>query len=197
MFVTYIAWAKFYKHILESYFMRSVVPVLGLLLLHYHRNCKAYCSQCRPILWKIISFPIILSHIVGSYSLCLSPTKPCWQNLRVHYKITLLIKTDWKMSHNMTKPTKWVCAQQRVGSAWVSTHFDQSSLSAWRTFGFLATHWVHSEDSDQTGQMPRLIWVFAGCTLILLVLSCHSSNEWSCCSLLCWYILARIWQKGP
>ena len=32
-----------------------------------------------------------------------------------------------------------------------------------------------SEDSDQTGQMPRLIWVFAGCTLILLVLSCHGS----------------------
>ena len=27
------------------------------------------------------------------------------------------------------------------------------------------------EDSDQTGQMPRLIWVFAGCTVILLVLS--------------------------
>ena len=32
-----------------------------------------------------------------------------------------------------------------------------------------------SEDSDQTGQMPRLIWVFAGRTLILLVLSCRGS----------------------
>ena len=32
-----------------------------------------------------------------------------------------------------------------------------------------------SEDSDQTGRMPRLIWVFAGCTLILLFLSCHGS----------------------
>ena len=28
-----------------------------------------------------------------------------------------------------------------------------------------------SEDSDQTGRMPKLIWVFAWCTLILLVLS--------------------------
>ena len=27
------------------------------------------------------------------------------------------------------------------------------------------------EDSDQTGRMPRLIWVFAGRTLTLLVLS--------------------------
>ena len=44
----------------------------------------------------------------------------------------------------------------------------------------LCTHWVaedpvflhvDSEDSDQTGRMPRLIWVFAGRTVILLVLS--------------------------
>ena len=33
-----------------------------------------------------------------------------------------------------------------------------------------------SEDSDQTGRMPRLIWVFAGCTVTLLVLSCRGSN---------------------
>ena len=43
----------------------------------------------------------------------------------------------------------------------------------------LCTQWVakdrrffhaDSEDSDQTGRMPRLIWVFTGRTLILLVL---------------------------
>ena len=49
--------------------------------------------------------------------------------------------------------------------------WSESSLSAWRKLGSLATHWVHSEDSDQTGRMPRLIWVFTGRTLILLVLS--------------------------
>ena len=32
-----------------------------------------------------------------------------------------------------------------------------------------------SEDSDQTGQMPRLIWIFAGRTLTLLVLSRRGS----------------------
>ena len=32
-----------------------------------------------------------------------------------------------------------------------------------------------SEDSDQTGRMPRLIWVFAGRTVTLLVLSCRGS----------------------
>ena len=39
-----------------------------------------------------------------------------------------------------------------------------SLLSAWRKLGSLAIHWAHSEDSDQTGRMPRLIWVFAGRT---------------------------------
>ena len=33
-----------------------------------------------------------------------------------------------------------------------------------------------SEDSDQTGRMPRLIWVCAGRTTTLLVLSCRGSN---------------------
>ena len=49
-----------------------------------------------------------------------------------------------------------LCAQQIFRSAWASSQ---------------------SEDSDQTGQMPRLIWGFAGCTAILLVLLCISSYE--------------------
>ena len=35
--------------------------------------------------------------------------------------------------------------------------WSESSLSAWRKLGSLATHLAHSEDSDQTGRMPRLI----------------------------------------
>ena len=53
---------------------------------------------------------------------------------------------------------------------------DQSSLSAWRKLGSLATHWAHNKNSDQTGWMPRQIWVFAGRTVILLVLSWDGSN---------------------
>ena len=86
-----------------------------------------------------------------------------------------------KRRQTMTEPrhekktTKWVCAQQRLRSAWATAQSDQSSLSAWRNLGSLATHWALSEDSDQTGQTPRLIWVFAGRTHILLVLSCRGS----------------------
>ena len=94
---------------------------------------------------------------------------------------------------DITKPTKWLCAQRRLISAWASAQSDQSSLSAWWKLGPLATHWTHSEDSDQTGRMPRMIWVFAGRTLILLVLSCcgsfgyfyhHVGGVWSDCRFL-------------
>ena len=46
------------------------------------------------------------------------------------------------MSHIMTKTTKMACVH--------CENSDQSSLTAGRKLGSLATHWVHSEDSDQT-----------------------------------------------
>ena len=60
-------------------------------------------------------------------------------------------------------------AQRRL--AWASTQSDQSSLCAqWVAKDPSFPH-VDSEDSDQTGRMSRLIWVFAGRTCHLLVLS--------------------------
>ena len=74
------------------------------------------------------------------------------------------------------KLTKWhmhpAQTQIRLG---ICPVWSESSLSAWRKLGSLATHLAHSEDSDQTGWMPRLIWVFAGRTVILLVLSWRGS----------------------
>ena len=52
-----------------------------------------------------------------------------------------------------------MCAQRRLRSAWAVAQTDQSSLSAWWNLVSWTTHWAHSEDSDQTGRMPRLIWV--------------------------------------
>ena len=53
--------------------------------------------------------------------------------------------------------------------------WSESSLySQWVAKGPMFLH-ADSKDSDQTGRMPRLIWIFAGCTLILLVLSCRGS----------------------
>ena len=70
-----------------------------------------------------------------------------------------------EMSYCNTKPTKWLCP------VW-----SESSLCAeWVAKDPRFRH-ADREDSDQTGQMPRLIWVFAGCTVILLVLSWGGSN---------------------
>ena len=76
----------------------------------------------------------------------------------------------------MTKPTKWLCAQQRLRSAWASAQSGQSLLcSQWVAKDPSFLH-EDSEDSDQTEWMPRLIWVFAGHTATLLVLSWGGSN---------------------
>ena len=65
----------------------------------------------------------------------------------------------------MTKPTKWhVRSSKTQISLGVRPVWSESSLSTWRKLGSLTTHWAHSEDSDQTGRMPRLIWVFVGRT---------------------------------
>ena len=66
--------------------------------------------------------------------------------------------TPWTfhLSHLMTR-TKWLCGQRRLRSAWASAQTNQSSLSTWR---------VHSE--DWSDWVPRLIWVFAGRTVIFL-----------------------------
>ena len=81
------------------------------------------------------------------------------------------------MSRIVIKPTKWHVDPAKthisLGSRPV---WSESSLSACIKLWSLATHWVHSDDSDQTGLMPRLIWVFAGRTVILLVLSRGGSN---------------------
>ena len=54
------------------------------------------------------------------------------------------------MSRCMTKPTKWhvhtAKTQISLGICPVCSEF---SLSTWRKLVFSATHWAHSEDSDQ------------------------------------------------
>ena len=81
-------------------------------------------------------------------------------------------KRSENMSRLMTKPAKWHVRPAKTQiSLGIRPVWSESSLSAWRKLESLATHWAHSEDSDQTGRMPRLIGVFAGRTVILLVFS--------------------------
>ena len=60
----------------------------------------------------------------------------------------------------MTKPTN--VRPWRLRSAWAYAQFDQSSQCAqWVAEDTMFLH-ADSEDFDQTGQMLRPVWVFAG-----------------------------------
>ena len=68
--------------------------------------------------------------------------------------------------------TKWhVCPAKTQISLGIGPVWSDSSL--WAQWVAKDQSFLHadSKDSDQTGRMPRLIWVFAGHTSILLVLS--------------------------
>ena len=99
---------------------------------------------------------------------------PCWHlaSLSNHFVKVLQLHEHILLSslnivlyicRRMAKPTKWpVHLTKTQISLGIHPGWSESSLSAWRNLGFLATHWAHSEDSDRSGRMPRLISVFAG-----------------------------------
>ena len=75
-----------------------------------------------------------------------------------------------EMSRLMRKPTKrHVRPAKTQINLGIHPVWSESLLSAWKKLGSLANHWAHSEDSDQTGRMIRLIWVFTGRTCHLAV----------------------------
>ena len=57
----------------------------------------------------------------------------------------------------MTKQTKRLCAQRRLRSAWASAQSDQSFRCALMIAKDPSFLHADSEDSVQTGRMPRLI----------------------------------------
>ena len=72
---------------------------------------------------------------------------------------------SYLLSQRSRKPAKWhVRSAKTHTSLGIRPVWSESSLSAWRKLGSLATHWAHNEDSDQTGRIPSLLWVIAGCT---------------------------------
>ena len=72
----------------------------------------------------------------------------------------------YHMSRLMTKPTMWLCTQRRLKiSLGILPVWSESSLcTQWVAKDLTFLHAHSGEDSDQTGPMPRLIWVFAGRT---------------------------------
>ena len=118
------------------------------------------CAGRENWLWYIKT-PYCLAWMKRSYSLEVLN----WIEASIHITNWLICSVSWEtekmkqMSRRMTKLTKWHVRPAKTQVAWASTQSDQS---AWRNTGSSATHWAHCEDSDQTGRLPRLIWVFPG-----------------------------------
>ena len=104
----------------------------------WNKECTKYFTRVKGV-DPDQTAPVIRVYTV-CYSLCIFWT---------HYLCTL-------------KP---FCSNFRIITAflWMSEFFIcpvwlESSLSAWRNLGSLATHWVHSEDSDQPGRILVFAW---------------------------------------
>ena len=103
-------------------------------------------------------------------------------------KNDLVIPVLWYMSCCMKKQQQNdLCTQRRLRSAWASAQFDQSSLSARRNLGSIATHWVHSEDWPDWGDAQAdlsVCWV-------------HMSFRWFCLAAAHMDSAKRIWYLSP
>ena len=96
--------------------------------------------------------------------------------LSCRYLHVCYLDTIIQLSRLMTKPTKChVHSAVTQISLGIHPILSESSLSAWRKPGSLPTHWAHSEDSDQTGQIPRLIWVLLGAQSFCWL--CHEAAQ--------------------
>ena len=77
--------------------------------------------------------------------------------------------------HDKTNKMSVRPAKTQIISLGIRPVWSESSMRAqWVAKNPSFLH-ANSEDSDQPGWMPRLIWVYAGRTLTLLVLSCRGS----------------------
>ena len=131
-------------------------------------------------------FGIILKEIVAALHriyLNVSETTRSWEMALIlhmqtsypylHCSLTEFVdqsETVYEPQHDKTNKMN-----VRPAKTQISLGRSESSLCAQRVAKNPRFLHVDREDSYQTGQMLRLIWVVAGCTLTLLVLSCCGS----------------------
>ena len=101
--------------------------------------------------WKRLTEIDYLSH--NMWKLVLA--KPGHTTLKIVYLITWLIWGFTYLSRPMTKPTKWHVrpAKTRIILG-IRPVWSESSLSAWRKLGSLATHWAQAKTLMRLGRSP-------------------------------------------
>ena len=97
------------------------------------------------------------SETISKYKNLSYSNKPIWQDFKM--------ATQRHLSRHMTKPTKWYVlpAKTQMSLGFHPVWSEPSLCAQWVAKDPSFLH-ADSKDSDQTGQIPRLIWVFAGHT---------------------------------
>ena len=121
---------------------------LSLLVCHVATQNTLVLKNKRKI-WGLNLLVIIGRKKCWCYSVCCSGSSRGIQ----------IWATSWQ------KPTKWhVCPAKTQISLGICSVWSETSLCAQKVAKDPTFLHADSEDSDQTGWMPRLIWVFAGRT---------------------------------
>ena len=93
--------------------------------------------------WYFIRSRIMLNKMKRLRYLMPKVKTDCWPFVQGHSDLTFQLV----FYQHYDKTNKMICP---------SAQFDQSSLSAWRNLGSLATIWAHSKDSEQIGRTSHL-----------------------------------------
>ena len=170
-----IIWVSSWKNLFMVYGNKKAQISLLISICRVHKS-RWKCVWPSLVKWfnYVWNFRIFLPEWMNFYQ--------TWSDSPAHFKKTdlcsminiivgLCLDSLTELPHNKTNkmtvhPAKTqislgirlVWSESSLCAQWVAK--DTSFLHADRS---LATHWVHSEDSDQIGRMPRLIRVFAGC----------------------------------
>ena len=119
------------------YYIIPVLPDCGraiiMIIIKYCRGTIASCltdtSQLSPLTLTVFRAPQGINTFPPFPVFCcpqgISKLHPC-PFFNVIFQSLLLSSSHIQVSRDMTRPTKWMCAQRRLRSAWASAQSDQS-----------------------------------------------------------------------
>ena len=150
-------------------------------LLYFSMYCQFPQDKFNLFSWSLVSYLLVFNatveQVLSMHSLVSDIFKQVFILFYQYTSFLLYLSSLAKqMSNYMTKPTKWHVrpAKTQINLGIHPVWSESSLCSRWVAKNPSFIH-ADSKDSDQTGWMPRLIWVFAGRMLILLVFSCCGS----------------------
>ena len=148
--MTQIAKKSFFRIQTEIYsplfFLQSPCQPFNIIIVFHWRRRR------RPLLWPK-SFQIIMENV------CFDILKGAVWSGSIY-----TVCTDLSVWNGYVQSEAWLW--HLLGILYEPWHDKTNKVSvrpAKTQISLGIRHWAHSEDSDQTGQMPRLIWIFAGC----------------------------------